>query len=70
MKKNLPEIEDQLVEALLKTQVEYACAYLIGVIQACVNDSQNSDTKKVHEIKSALASFDEANRIRGKRHEA
>lgn len=70
MKKKSPKIENWLVEELLKIQTRYASAYLIGVIQACVNNSQNSDEKIVCEIKSALASFDEANRIRGKSHEA
>lgn len=63
------KVEAWLVDELVALSIDNVCAFTIGVIESCVN-REDSPEKIVDDIKSVLASFDEAGRIRRKSHEA
>lgn len=69
MKEECTEQNVWLAKKLENMPIDYASAYLIGVIESCIN-AKNSPEKTVDEIKSALASFNEAAKNRTKKHES
>ncbi len=57
--------KEWIIDALLKVDEEHMSHFLIGFIEGCLK-ADKSPEKTVEEIKTAIASYDQAKQIRRK----